>query len=416
MQVCLILAAAWILAATTSARAETNAERLQRLEDQLRRSQETVQTLSSELQELKRRLEKSAEKQSEQSERLDELEDVATSMEERIGSRAVVKAFDAAELNLGGFLDMAATHVEGEDDGATNFNRIVFELLAGATLWEDWELFVAQAFLRKSGIDFSDRTNPDFADLGSVATDTVIAWGNYHYSDLLNVRAGRFITPHGIINIEHFPFVLLDPEQPQFLRPFSGQTIFPNFTDGLQVHGQTFMANGDALSYSVYGGNFAGNSTDFNFGGRVAYALGDIGLTLGLNSTYGKRADSFSDSDYVVYGGDILYDKGPILWKTEIFATSENRGSDRFAFYTQPAWRISDMWTLYYRFDYLDAGDDPITLSEIGQSTEHVGGVVFDVNSNVRLRAKYTFKQFEDTATQPEADAHILQLSATFNF
>ena len=92
----------------------------------------------------------------------------------------------------------------------------------------------------KDGIfSASERRNPKF--LMNSSTPLIIAWGNYAYSDALNIQFGRFSTPHGIINIEHFPATLLDPEQPQFLRPFSGQTIFPNFVDGIHLYGNYFF-------------------------------------------------------------------------------------------------------------------------------------------------------------------------------
>lgn len=117
-------------------------------------------------------------------ERLDSVEDSVANVDQKVGSRAVVNAFDAVEFNFGGFLDLAATHVRGEDSSATSFNRQVFELLLGATLYENWELFVAQAFQRKTSVDFSDRRNPDFANRDSpVDTDTVIAWANYRHED-----------------------------------------------------------------------------------------------------------------------------------------------------------------------------------------------------------------------------------------
>ena len=85
------------------------------------------------------------------------------------------------------------------------------------------------------------------------------------------VHLHTFITPAGIIHIEHFPAILLDPEQPQFLRHFSGQTIFANFTNGIHFHGSTFTGprGKNILSYNVWGGGFAGNSNAFSLGFKL---------------------------------------------------------------------------------------------------------------------------------------------------
>lgn len=345
-------------------------------------------------------------------ERIEELEGSVEDHDAKIGSRAVVHAFDALKLDVGGFVDLAFTAAIGEDSSKVEFNRQVFELLVKANLWQDWEIFVAQAFVRARPVDFTDRLNPTFDDLNSpVDTDTVLANVTYRHSDLFTVQAGRFITPHGIINIEHFPAALLDPNQPQFLRPFPGQSMFANFTNGAQVFGTSFLGeNGqNSLKYHLYAGSWAGNATHINMGGRLAYSMSDYGVTVGANATFGERNRGVN-SDYFVYGADLLIDKGPVLWKSEVFVTDEDLGGDRFAAYTQPAYRLSDQWTAFYRFDYLDNG------SAGGISTENAVGLSFKPNPNVHLRTIYTFKRFEDGGGEPNADAHILQLSSTLNF
>lgn len=338
-------------------------------------------------------------------------------MDQRIGSRAVVNAFDALELDFGGFLDLAATYAHGEDNSLASFNRQVFELLFNASLAEQWDLFVAQAFVRKASPNFADRKNPDFSELNAVATDTVIVWANYRHNEMLNARVGRFITPHGIINIEHFPALLYDPEQPQFLRPFVGQTIFPNFTDGVMLHGGKFLGETgeDRIGYHVYTGNFAGNASHFNYGARFSYQAGAWHTTLGANLAGGARVDGF-DSDYYAYGADLLYDNGPLLWKTEIFLTDEDRGGDRFAFYTMPIWRFNERWAVFYRYDYLDPGANPATLVQLGESTENAMGISYKPNSNVHLRNIWTYRSFGATNTLPSANAWLWQLSATMSF
>jgi len=429
---------AWIaLAALTTAVAATavpvgaaaqdnEAGRIEKLEQEVRQLRETVRQLKDEgdgeaadqtnevtLSDLDSEVETTKK-------RVERLESIAQRVDEQVGSDAVVNAFDAVDLNLGGFLDLAATHVNGEDDSVTSFNRQVAELLVSADIAEDWRIFWAQSFLRKAGPNFTqnpagaDTANPDFGNLGGAATDTVLAWTNYKHTDALQVQAGRFITPHGIVNQEHFPATLLDATQPQFLRPFSGQTVFPNFTNGIQLHGSAFLGGGldaDQISYNLYTGNFTNNSTEFNVGGRVAYEVGGMGLTVGANATYGDRSDQ-RDADYVVVGGDIKYDSGPIIWKNEIFATDEDRGDNRLGAYTQPGYRLGEQWTAFYRFDYLDRGSDPDTLAARLESIEHSLGVNFQPHSNVRLRAILRNTTFDG----PDDDAQTAELSATLSF
>lgn len=402
-------------------------KRVEALEQMLKQSLAKIDHLSGEVEKLKsyeptKQAAPAKVAYSEESlARIEALEDELAGLDSRVGSRTVVNAFDAVKFDLGGFIHSAVTNVQAEDGEATSFNKTVFELLLKADLGDNWSAFVAQAFLRDSGVNYDDdgdgtsneageRRIPNFNGIseGPVMTDTPLAWVNYKQSDLLNVRFGRFITPHGIINIEHFPAILLDPEQPQFLRPFSGNTIFPNFLTGLQLNGIKFLGE-DSLRYDVYTGNFTGNSENLVTGGRLGYTWGGTGLTLGVNASTGERSKTAS-SDYSMYGVDLLYDKGPLLWKTEFFSTSEDAGNDRTAWYTQPAWRLNDKWAVFYRYDFLDDGGTD------GDTIENAIGVNFLPTKNVRLRATATNKEFESGGGFDDATSQIYQLSATVSF
>ena len=343
--------------------------------------------------------------------RLADVEEITLDVDERVGSRSLVRVFDAESLDLGGFLHTAFTLVDGENNTEAAVNRLTAELLFKAEIDEKWSLFFAQAFIRESDLMFTDPTNrlePNF----NITTKTplVIATATYRADDAFVVDAGRFITPHGIVNIEHFPALLLDPEQPQFLRPFGGQTVFANFMNGLKVSGNVFRpfdSNGQ-FGYAAYVGSFVNNSDSFNYGGRAFWTFGDSGLTAGANVGGGRRKGS--DSDYVLFGGDFLYDKGPIIWKNEIFVTDEDLGDDRLAFYSQPGVRFADGWTGFYRFDFLDDG------APEGDKIEHAFGVTFRPNPHVHLRAIARLNEFEAVPGFPDADAQNVQLSATLSF
>jgi len=235
---------------------------------------------------------------------------------------------------------------------------------------------------------------------------------------LFNVRIGRMITPHGVINIEHFPATLLDPEQPQFLRPFGGNTLFPNFSTGVQFHGSTFASWG-SVNYAAYVTNATGTGAESNseeqIGGRLGYVSNDGVYEVGLN--VGELYRGTTDSDYTMTGLDLKINYDWLLLKAEAYETDEDQGGDRSAAYIQPAWIINDQWQLFYRHDYLDAGD------VLGKSRENVVGVNFLPKSNIRLRMTYTRKDFEDGFTDatlltelPDADADIFQFSGTYSF
>ena len=355
-------------------------------------------------------------------ERLDELEEQVADIEDRVGSRAIAKAFDAESLDIGGFLTQSFTTAIGNDSSEASFNQTQFELLLRSQLTKDWSFFAALGFLREADLDFSDPDNPNFRAFAN-RVPQILAWVNYQHSDAFQLQFGRFVNPKGIINIEHFPPVLLETNQPQFLRPFSGASIFPNFVNGFQIHGKAFVGStgANSLDYNIYTGAFTGgDADDFVAGGRLAFSDSSSGMTVGVNYEYGRREAALSapghfsivgprslnTNTYNVVGADILVDKGRILWKNEAFFSFENGQEDRVAAYTQPGFRLNDRWLAFYRFDYFDPGQG------LTDSVEHVVGLNFLPTPTIRIRGAYFFKNFEN----PRTDANIVQLSATFSF
>lgn len=365
-------------------------------------------------------------------ERLNEIEETVYDLDEKVGSETIANAFDASNLDIGGFINTTFTYVDGEDGSASAFNRQNFELLIRADLSEQWSAFFAGGFLREGNVSFDDdgdgvlneageRRNPEFAIAsgvgpGGTVTPEIIAWLNYKHNDAFNIQLGRQITPHGIINIEHFPATLLDQEQPLFLRPFGGQTIFPNFNTGIQAHGKFFHGD-NTLGYNVYAGAAQSAIEEEIIGGRLQYDLGNYGVTVGLNAATGSRNET-GNGDYDLVGADLLIDKGPILWKNEIFATSEDTGPGRLGFYTQPAYRFNDKWIGFYRYDYLDDGANGTAAvpDNAGDVTEHMVGLNYLPDPNVRLRLTGVRREYGSTGTIQEADADIVQFSATYSF
>jgi len=349
-------------------------------------------------------------------ERVEELEIIALDLDDSVGDKTVVGAFDAVQFNLGGFLDTTSTIVIGEDNTTVAPNKQVFELLAHAQLREKWDAFFAQAFARNAPLSFTDPDgvrSPQFQNNNSpVVTDTVIAWGQYAHSDIFNVQFGRYITPVGIINVEHFPATLLDTAQPMFLRPFPGQTLFANFTNGINLHGSKFIGANkqNKVEYSLYGGAWSGNTTALSLGGRARYTLSDYGLSIGVNAYTGDRSNVIDNDRFIVTGADILYTLDRFTLKTEAFYSFENLGDDRLAFYIQPSFQISPKLTGFYRYDYFDQG-----RSE-QETTEQVLGLVYNPVTNIRLRTLYRHKSFSDVTGAIEASTDSFQLSTTLNF
>ena len=334
-----------------------------------------------------------------------------------------VGVFDGIELDLGGFVTQTLTVAHGKDNTAVSPNQTLLELLIRATVTERVSVFAALGWLREADLDLKDPESPEFRPQAN-RTPQIIAWTNYRHSDAIQLRIGRFVTPHGIINIEHFPPTLLEINQPQFLRPFPGATLFPNFMSGAEIHGRLHTKAG-TLSHSLFGGIYSGAPEEWIVGGRLASSVTDLGLTFGLNASTGARdagADDMTDlanfstvpvlstraNNFSLVGADVLFDRGRFLVKNEVFYSFESKQPDRFGFYTQPAFRITEKWIAFYRFDYLDPGQG----KEFGTSTEHVVGVNFLPHHLVRIRGSVFFKEDIDANKKTT----IGQLSLTVSF
>lgn len=409
-------------AVAAPAQAQDNA-RLQQLEQRLEQSLLLIHAMQTEIAELKATQQVAPSGDAvhtalaAQAERLDQVEESVVSIEDRVGSRAVANAFDAMSLDIGGFLHQTFTYADGDDGSSASFNKTTFELLLKAQLTDDWSAFMAQAFSRESADPFSPaaggtRKNPNFDTSGGSGAETVIAWADYRFSDAASLRFGRLLTPQGIVNIEHFPAILLDPEQPQFLRPFGSDTLFANFLTGVELHGSRFIGD-DRLTYSAFTGNFSENGDKLNYGGRGAYTFGNSGISVGLNYNGGERRPA-AGGNFDVFGVDLKIDRGRFLLTGEAFASNETSAlrGNRTAWYIQPAFRLDAdaRWTAFYRFDFLDDGGNE------GDSVENVFGLSFKAANNVHLRASYTLKDFDRGVSQPEANAGLLQVSGTLSF
>jgi len=423
-----VAAACWPAAFTAAA---SEAEALEALRAELAASQETARELQASMADLAARIDRlesrrpaaaseSAEAEVEAlGERVAYVEEGLFDVQDAVGGgdRPLLKGFDAKGLSIGGFLTQQMTAVFGEDGDAFSFNATQLELLIRADVTDRISLFAAPGFLWETGPEagVADPNSPD-PRFGPHESKTPLILGDVTVtlSDALALQAGRMVTPHGIINIEHFPPVLLDPRQPMFLRPFAGETLFPNFVSGLQAKGS--LAKGDALrlSYNLYAGSRttgpgpSKSSEAVNAGGRLQVANSELGLTFGANLARGERADL---DHYALYGFDLLYDKGLWLWKTEWFRSDEAGGAaNREAFYTQPAFRLSDQWTAFYRFDYLDDGDRLWPRDNPGSVTEHTFGVNYQPVPITRFRLSATRREADP------ADSTTAQFSTTVSF
>jgi hypothetical protein len=126
------------------------------------------------------------------------------------------------------------------------------------------------------------------------------AWADLKISDLLTMRAGKFITPAGIWNVDHgSPIIIpiLPPRQTAFM------PIFPVSQTGLMLHGQAYLGDSDhELKFSAYTStgrssegvvhdnldNDLEDMADLALGGKLTLAMDFLdGINLGVSGYSG---------------------------------------------------------------------------------------------------------------------------------
>lgn len=327
-------------------------------------------------------------------------------LEEKVGQRGVVHAMNALSFDLGGFVSQTFTSIPSDDNFQSSFDLSQFELFLAGEVTEKLTYFTILEFKRQAKVDETDLNSVVFKPITKEA-ELELAWFNYRHDDWRQIRVGRFITPHGIINVEHFHPTLLHIPYPMFMRQGKTSTFFHRFLIGTQVHGSRYVGprEADRLEYHAYVGTQKETGSKFILGARVNYTFGESGLTVGLNYGHGTHESGALASRYNFGGIDLLYDHGCILWKNEFYGSAEEDADDRLGFYTQPGWRVRENVIVFYRFDYLDPGRN------LEDQTEHVLGINYLPIPLIRLRAAITLAEFHN-----RPDHQLMQLSTTISF
>lgn len=327
----------------------------------------------------------SAEKIYLQEEKLKELEGRIDDLEETTLNLAPLKggvrSFTSDKIHFGGFVESVLQNDFAKHRFQNNsfFRDANVILLTSAEVTQRLNAFVAlylSVFTErefKGGPGINPQSELPF-DIGSPR----ILFGEYKFNNFATLRAGKFVTPFGIINQEYFEPLLLQHDKPQALRGFA---IFDDTSNGVQLYG-TIPIKKHKIGYHAYGATFISDKGDLGGGGRFFWSLPNELLTLGVsNQTGGHDKRNFS-----AYGADIKFKWKNFTARNEFFYNIFEKEKDQWSFYTQPSLSFfKDKLVLFGQFDYLD---DPIGFGRIFD---------FDYDRNVvtpgifDLRKKYEY-------------------------
>jgi len=162
-----------------------------------------------------------------------------------------------------------------------------------------------------------DTTVADYTDLsrdtrlGGIKIERV--WIELNANQYLNVRAGQWLTPYGVWNVDHGSPVIITTQ-----RPFAiGEQLFPERQTGLQLRGQVYLG-ASTLEYVATLSNGRGAADEYRdldgnkaMGAHVALRSQPFGeLTIGA-SIYGGRFVEVSKTTRIETlpdGPDLVFD------------------------------------------------------------------------------------------------------------
>ena len=272
--------------------------------------------------------------------------------------------------------------------------------------------------------------NPDGTTFSAYAVDVtnssrLAQWGSsvierlyveYDLTDHLTIRAGHWLTPYGIWNIDHGSPAIIAVARPYII----GEQFFPEHQTGLQLFGNHLFGS-YKLNYFLTASNGRGADeaqqdldTNVALGGRLELEAPQ-GVKLGV-SYYEGRYTGFAPAmgaakptyREMAYSADALYDHGGLRLQGEISArdkhfedgartasaagfTSDGRD---FGFYVLAGYRTTQLWNVmpYTYYEHYRPQERPY-FSGVDDFTV---GLNFRPASSFVAKLQYTYAAFAD--------------------
>lgn len=382
-------------------------------------------------------------------------------------------ATDAYKLDLYGFADFTyGQSIEKFAFGRPNDSFAVgnLNLYLASSLGDSWKTLAEVRFTYlphgSTPVDPTgqakrvDTTSNDYNDLNRpVRPGGVIierAYLEYQAHPLLNIRAGHFLTPYGIWNVDHGTPVIIGARRPYVV----GAELLPESQTGLEIYG-THHLEPFLVGYHFTLSNGRGPidtyqdlNTNKALGGRL-YAHADTpagGFTLGFSGYTGRYTDKTDQyiidsagkltiahpitSDYkeASLAADLKWELGGFLLQSEAIMNDVvfqgHRPVDQLALSGPPGFtpdyrRIGVYGLTGYRFEFLgimpfggleyyDAGIG----GPFGQSAAFWGGLNVRPTPRVVLKAQYTYSWVPGDPPELPENSHYnsLDLQAAWSF
>jgi len=425
---CMILLVLW--AASVSAAGEADNDELEAMRREMEQLRQQVKELQSEFRRLQDEKKKDEDIPSENQQEIRELRDDVAKLNE---SQKLDISDTLGKLKLGGYGDIHANFTEGSESDKVDFHRLVMYL---GYDFDDWIKFHSETELEHAFVSDGD---------GEISLEQ--AYLDFLLSDNFNIRAGRILTPIGIINKTHEPPTFNGVERPNFAKYIipttwssDGIGLFGGLTPSLKYEAYVVAGlDGDSFSSSgIRGGRIKSEQSlnEVAFTGRLDYrpyeevlSNSDQSLRLGLSGYFGGLDNtdggggSGKDGEIAMTSADFEYsiskfDFRGVIANTNIDGARNFGGGvaeEMFGWYLEGAYHFwPDEWktgkleksdaTVFVRYEEYDTQHEMpsgIAKDKTKDVDEVTAGVNFYLTPNFVIKADY---QISDDASGSDRD------------
>lgn len=244
------------------------------------------------------------------------------------------------------------------------------------------------------------------------------AYLDYDLTETLTVRAGRWLTPYGIWNIDHGSPVIITTGKPYVI----GEAFFPQHQTGLELYGHYDVSSSTRLTAHATMTNgrssldAIGDPDDrVAFGGRLELET-SWGLRAGASYYAGRAtwiATSTPEISYreAAYGGDAQYDRDRLHLQAEVLIRDRHFASEAdadlvaerltldnrdFGFYALVGYRFPFLWNVmpFGYFEYYE----PANTANYDYAYDGNVGLNFRPTPSFVLKTMAQWVKFHDDA------------------
>jgi len=299
------------------------------------------------------------------------------------------------DMKVGGYAS-AEYYLTNQPNENSQFRIRHLSLFFSKKIQNDWELFTEMEFEDAPFIESAHVNNTAATVQGKFLVEQMYV--KYHPTLKWDILAGRFLTPGGLWNVFHYyPYVLTQT------RPMMVRTLYPQWSDGLQLH-YGFTPSIGNLDMHLYVANGAGNpgKLDRNVskavGSRFDFVPGILSDELHVGASFYRERDN-ANVTRTTLGSHMLLRLDDWTLQSE-FARRLNTPANAIAFhdaslYAQLAFDY-DKWTFGGRYDWYNT-DSTIPLSN---QFRYTAAINYHFAHNVVGKIEYNRNTFANPALQ----------------